>query len=195
MKPDLETRIADAFGAELSSKQLSDLLAEVAQADRDAQTASEKARETALDPATRAEAVAQARKDMEDADFRRRRLERATAKLTELKTQAVQREQKAIRDAARAAAIEARDQVAKDLIEYEELSVKITNLLIRLKASNDQVSPQETAEAIARQAGDRWLVNVDDTLPKLLETVRLPKFRRDGSNIGYLWPQRMPGAW
>ena len=190
MKPDLETRIADAFGADLTSKHLADLLAEVAQADQDAKLASEKANETALDPATRPDAVAQARKDMEDADFRQRRFERATAKLIELKIAAAQRELDTIRKAERESALAQRDMMVKDLEEYDALSQRIANLMKRLQSSNALVGQFETAEAIARQAGDKWHVNMDETLPKLLETVRLPKFRRDGSNNGYLWPQR-----
>ena len=90
--PDLEIRIADAFDAKLSSKALRELLAEVDRADQEAQEGSRKANAIALDPATRPDAVAAARKLMEDADFRRLRMERAKDKLTELQKAAVRRE-------------------------------------------------------------------------------------------------------
>ncbi|CDZ60462.1 Hypothetical protein NGAL_HAMBI2605_10320 [Neorhizobium galegae bv. orientalis] len=190
MKPDLETRIADAFDAQLSAKQLTELIAEVGRADADAKAASEKASEAALDPATRPDAVAQARKDMEDANFRRLRMERATAKLGEMKSDAVARENLEEAQRERAAATAERDQLAKDLAEYEQLSQTITNLLVRLRASNARIGDFNSAEIIARGAGAQWAVQVDETLPKLLEAVRLPKFKRDGSNRGYLWPQQ-----
>lgn len=189
-KPDLETRIADAFGAKLSSKELSDLLAEVAQADQEAKAASERASETALDPATRPDAVAQARKDMEDANFRRLRMERATIKLGEMKADAVARENLEAAQKERAAATAERDQLAKDLVEYDELSRKIASLLVRLSASNARIGDFNSAEITARGASEQWAVQHDETLPKLLTGVRLPKFKRDGTNRGYLWPQQ-----
>jgi hypothetical protein len=189
-KLDLETRIADAFGAKLSSAQLADLLAEVAQADQEAKDASERASQIALDPATRPDAVSQARREMEDANFRRDRMERATVKLGELRSGALAREQLEEAQKERAAATAERDQLAKDLAEYEVLSGKIVKLLERLRASNARIGEFNSAEAIARGAGDEWLVRADSTLPKLLTSVQLPKFRRDGTNQGYQWPQR-----
>jgi hypothetical protein len=188
-KADLETRIADAIGADLSSKQFADLLAEVVKASEEAKAASASANEIALDPSTRPEDVSKARKDMEDASFRQMRMERAAAKLEELKGAARRKEEAAVRNEQRKQAIETRDQMVKDLAEYEELSTKITNLLVRLEYSNSLVDPFETAEAIARGAEERWLTNFDESLPRLLDRVRLPKFRRD-DNYGYLWPKR-----
>lgn len=194
MKPDLETRIADAFGATLSSKQIAELLAEVGQADADAKTASERASETALNPATRPDAVAQARKEMEDADFRRLRMERATLKLGEMKTEAIERERKDAASRELSAAISERDQLVKELPEYEPHALKIVELLQRLDANDRRLKAasvgqwNESAESIARNAGQGWGVNIDPTLPRLLDGVRLPKFRRDGTINGYLWP-------
>ncbi|MCQ1778244.1 hypothetical protein NOJ05_13635 [Neorhizobium galegae] len=190
MKSDLETRIADAFGADLSSQQLSDLLAEVARADADAKAASERANETALDPTTRPEAVAQARKDMEDADFRRRRLQRATEKLTIAKDDATSREQAAARKAERDEAAAECEQLAKDLAEYEELAGKIAALMVRVRASNERFGGRGLAEQKARSMPESWQVNHEFTWPQLVGAVRLPKFRRDGTNHGYLWPQQ-----
>jgi multidrug efflux pump subunit AcrA (membrane-fusion protein) len=194
MKLDIETRIADAFDAQLSSKQLSALLVEVAQADQDAKLASEKANETALDPATRPDAVAKARKDMEDADFRRLRMERATAKLTELRDGALEREKSEARSAEQAAAIIERDQLVKDLEEYAILAPKIATLLSRLQANNNRLEKTggwiDRAEPIARHADQSIVHTHDSRLPGLLMGVKLPKFRKDGTIHGYLWPQQ-----
>ncbi len=190
MKPvDLETRIADAFATEMTSQQLAELLVEVEQADEAAKAASQKASEIALDPATRPEAVTTARKDMQDTDFRRDRFERARVKLSELKAAAISREQRAAREREHSAAIAERDQLVKDLQEYDALARRIAGLLNRLQASNARVGDFASAEIIARGAGEDWAVRVDEALPKLLQTVRLPKFRRDGTNSGYLWPR------
>ncbi|WP_313522253.1 hypothetical protein [Shinella sp.] len=191
MKPDLETRIADAFGStKLNSTDIGTLLAEVALADGTAKEASARAHQIALDPATRPDAVARARKEMEDANFRRDRMEIATAKLGELKADAVNREKLEESARERDAAAAERDQLAKDLAQYEMHAEKIVALLVRLSASNARIGDFNSAEAIARKAGEEWLVRVDETLPKLLATVRLPKFRRDGTNRGYMWPKQ-----
>jgi hypothetical protein len=193
VKPDLETRIADAFGAKLSSKQISALLAEVAQADQDAKLASEKANEIALDPATRPDAVAAARKEMEDADFRRLRMERAASKLTELRDYALKQEEAETRAAERDAAIVERDQLVKDLEQYAILAPKIAALLSRLQANNKRLEKTggwiDRAEPIARHADQTMVHSHDERLPGLLLGVKLPKFRKDGTINGYLWPQ------
>lgn len=187
---DLETRIADAIGAKLSSKDVAALLEEVTAADQEAKATSEAANELALNPATKPADVAKARKAAEDADFSRRRMERAAEALRGEHKDAVARERmEAQREESEAANAE-RDALAKDLVEYDELARKIAALLVRLRASNMRVGDFNSAEAIVRDAGQKWLVQGDETLPKLLEMVRLPKFRRDGTNHGYLWPQR-----
>lgn len=190
----LETRIADAFGADFSSKQLSNLLEEVAQADEEAQAASERANEVALDPTTRPDAVAKARKDMEDANFRRLRMERAAVRLKEMRDKALRQEEAASRAAEQAAAIAERDQLVKDLAEYEVLSGKIVKLLERLEANNRRLEKIvgwiDRAEPIARGAAQSMLHAYDERLPGLLSAVKLPKFRKDETIHGYQWPQQ-----
>ncbi len=190
MKPDLETRIADAFGAALSSKQLNELLIDVAQADSEAKLISVRANEAALDPATRPGDVVAARREAEDADFRRLRMERAKIKLAELRDAAVQREQAARQAEEHAVAICERDQLVADLAAYEQHAKAIAALLVRLEANNRKLHMDEHAECIARGVDSNWKVQNDDALPKLLERVRLPTFRKDGSNYGYLWPKQ-----
>jgi hypothetical protein len=188
MTKTLDDRIADSFAATLPSKDIAALLAEVTEADRAAKAASEEANKIALDPATRPDAVAAARRAAEDADFGRRRLERATEALTQQHQDAIARERAEAQRKELAAATTERDELAKDLVEYLDLSRRIVVLLSRLQASNARIGENSSAEIIARQAGASWPVNVDVTLPKLLTGVKLPKFRRDGSNNGYVWP-------
>lgn len=124
---DLETRIADAIGAQLSSKDIAALLDEVSAADVEAKAASERA----LNPATKPADVAKARKAMEDSDFRSKRMSLATERLTERHREAVEREGADARKAVQDAVIAERDQLAKDLQEYDQLSAKVGDLSTR----------------------------------------------------------------
>ncbi|KQY49253.1 hypothetical protein ASD46_25240 [Rhizobium sp. Root491] len=94
MKQDIETRIADAFASKLSSSEISCLLGDVSRADAAAKENSEKASEIALDPATRPDGVAKARKEMEDANFSRERMARARERLSQLHRDTVAQETK-----------------------------------------------------------------------------------------------------
>ncbi|MBB5277723.1 hypothetical protein HNR26_003804 [Rhizobium rosettiformans] len=156
-RADLENRIADAFTSTLSSAQIAALLREVDQADQAAQDASIRANEIALDPTTRPDAVAKARKEMEDADFTRRRMERATERLTELHDQAVKRERSEANrqeyDAARAE----RDQLVEDLKEYPDLIDRVTALILRVRDNDARL---ERVNSLA--AGDQaWLASAE----------------------------------
>ncbi|MDR7027252.1 hypothetical protein [Rhizobium rosettiformans] len=156
-RADLENRIADAFTSTLSSVQIAALLREVDQADQAAQDASIRANEIALDPTTRPDAVAKARKEMEDADFTRRRMERATERLTELHDQAVKRERSEANrqeyDAARAE----RDQLVEDLKEYPDLIDRVTALILRVRDNDARL---ERVNSLA--AGDQaWLASAE----------------------------------
>lgn len=152
-RPDLDNRIADAFTADLSSGQIASLMEEVEQADRAAQDASTRASEAALDPATRPDAVARARKEMEDADFTRRRMEKATERLKQLHDQAVRRERsEANRKEFEAARVE-RDQLVEDLKEYPELLDKLTALILRVRDNDMRI---ERANSLCGGSGN-WL--------------------------------------
>jgi len=183
LKADLETRIADSFAATLPSRDIAALLAEVTEADQAAARSSEEANKVALDPATRPDAVAAARKVMEDAQFKRLRMENATAGLQKLKSQAEAREAAEIAAKELALATIERDQLAKDLLEYDELSRKIVVLLDRLRASDARIGRNNSAEIVARGG------NFDPWFPDLQLGVRLPSFQRGGGNMGYLWPR------
>lgn len=188
MTKPLDDRIADAFETKMTSAELKVLLDETNAADEAAKAESAAASKIAMDPAVRPAKVAEARKRMEDADFRSRRMSTAANKLAKLHLEAKSQEDAAERAKIRAAALAERDQVAEALKEYEELAGRITALMHRLVASNAKVGEFETAEVIARGFEERWLVRPDETRPRLIHTLRLPKFRPDGTNYGYRWP-------
>jgi hypothetical protein len=79
--PALDTRIASAFGDDVSSDEVAALVAEVEDAAHAASEAAERAREPALDPALPTNEVAERRRAMEDAAFTRDRLSTALSRL------------------------------------------------------------------------------------------------------------------
>jgi len=197
----LDDRIADAFEADLSSNDLAELLREVEQTSTDAQAASKAAEARALDPKLRPADVEAARQVMTDADFRSKRMDAAAVQLNDLLNAAKAKEAAQQRAKAYAEAKAERDQLVADLAAYEEHAAAIVSLLHRIAASRDRIARANqganaetwlySAEMIARKAAQEFGISHDDTLPALVDAVRLPRFRRDGSNTGYVWPPRM----
>jgi len=188
VKPSLDDKIADAFGKELSSDALQVLLLEVGQALESVEEIRNEASERALDPKTRPADVEAARRDMDDAVFRSQRLAKAKEQLSALQKSAVEREAREQREAAHAEAVAERNTLVEDLAAYEQHAKAITALLHRIYASNAKLSMDGHAERIARGFELMWNVQPDDSRPQLVSMVRLPKFRADGTNYGYLWP-------
>ena len=79
----MDARIAAAFADDARSADVSILLAEVEAAANAAEADAEAARARALDPLSSSDGVAVARREMEDAAFKRDRLKVAAAKLSE----------------------------------------------------------------------------------------------------------------
>jgi len=195
----LDDRIADAFEGELSSMALSDLLREVKQSSADAQEASKAAEVQALDPKLRPADVQAARQQMSDADFRAKRMDAAAEQLGGLLEKAKVREAEERRAKEYAKAKADRDQLVKDLGEYEKHAVAISELLdrlarngIRLQEANRGATAQTwlySAQKIARGAEAEFGIQHDSMLPNLLDGVRLPNFRKSRTSAqGYMWP-------
>ncbi len=189
-KPSLDDRIADAFSSALASADLAELLAEVERTNEAAKAESKEAEARALNPKVRSAEVAEARRLMEDANFRSKRMDAAAEQLKGLLSSTRSREEAEVRRIAHEAAIAERDQLVTDLAAYEGHAAAIVDLLQRIEANNQKLHMDEQAERIARGEDLHWNVKHDDVLPKLLTLTRLPKFKRDGTLHGYLWPQR-----
>ena len=199
-KPDLDARIADAFAAPQSSGLLSDLLDEVGQAAAKALDGYAQAKQIALDPATRPDAVAKARREMGDAEFSSSRLANAAAKLKEILTAAKARELNDRKRVEFAAAKAERDELASDLAsQYPGLCDQLASLMKRLVANNERIAIANhggghgewlaDAETLARKAPDNWATNHDSTFPRLTTSVRLPAFYKgDGDGTGLAYP-------
>jgi hypothetical protein len=200
---DLETRVADALGAALTSEEISALIIEISQAVTDAQAISLRASERALDPATRPEFVADAHKAMMEADFRARRMTIALERFQAMKAEAVRREQASAAHAEFLAAKAERDELVNELrAVYPELAGKIADLIGRVAANQKRVERANqsipagekwmaSAETLARDASPGWSNSLDESLQKLTDFVRLPKFKVDpNDNYGRLWPPK-----
>ncbi|MFK0339192.1 hypothetical protein ACIQT7_18140 [Agrobacterium deltaense] len=184
MKQDIETRIADAFAAKPSSAEIGALLVDVSKADASAQAKSERASEVALDPATRPDGVAKARKDMEDANFSRERMARAHERLSQLHHDTIAQERRDECAERLRIVIGERDQLAKDLVAYRKHAEAITVLVKRLVDNNAKLPSTElTAEHVARGG-----TNFSPWFPDLTTGLKLPAFRVNEGQQGYLWP-------
>lgn len=178
----LEHRIADAFEnpESLSSKDLTNLLEEVKVGADDAAKAKEEADRVAMNPATRPEAVREARSVSEDAAFRASRFSKAVEGLQDLVNQARTREANARAAAEQAEAIAERDALAAELQkEWPKVAGKMIDLLDRLKHSNERCASLggedrgSSAQAIA--AGRKHLSHGVGEI-NLAQQVRVPAF-------------------
>lgn len=188
MTKTLDDRIADACTSETSSAELKALIEEVGLVDEKAKAESEAASKIAFDPAIRDAEVSAARKSMDDADFRSKRMSAAMERLSQRLQGAIDRETAAQQVKVRASAIAERDQLVEDLKEYAVMAPKIVALLERLASNNAKLGPFETAEIISRGLPESWATSFHSEAPPLLETIRLPKFTTDGTLHGYQWP-------
>jgi chromosome segregation ATPase len=197
----LDERIAAAFGDNANSSQVADVIQEVEAAALSSAEAAERARVRALDPAISAVDVAAARREMEDAAFRRDRLQEAMRRLGERLREVKAQEEQARRCAAHDEALTERDKLAAELLDvYPQLAEKLADLAGRI-AANDAV-----IERINRKLPDgaKWLANAElvarglrgfqDTtgiVPRIVGQMRLPTFRYSGKEP-YTWPRPAP---
>lgn len=197
--PSLDDRIADVFEASLSSDDIKALLDEVEQTNADAQAQSKAAEARALDPKLRPADVAAARWEMDDANFRSKRMDAAAVQLKDLHSQALSREAKQRAADEYAAAKAERDQLVKDLEAYEEHASAIAKLLDRLARNNVRLQGANSgqtadtwlysAQKVARRADHEFGIHHDMLLPDLITGVRLPIFRRDPRSVHSMtWP-------
>lgn len=194
----IEERIAAAFSDDVASSQVAQLLAEVEGAVVAAGEASERARERALDPALSKAQLTDARREMDDAAFRRDRMQVAMGRLRERQRERRAAEEQRRRWAAYDAARETRDGLAKELARvYPPLVAQLVDLLMRLDACDREIERINTralpadaerlreAELVAR--GLTGFVRGVSEVPRLARHVRLPEFQHSGRRP-YAWP-------
>jgi hypothetical protein len=194
---DLDPRIAAAFDAGTRSDAIPELIAEAEAAAVAAGEEAEHARTRALDPILSADAVAVARRQMEDARFRRERLETAVARLRERRQELRGQEEDDRRWMAYRKAEAERDALADELGRvYPPLAAQLADLFGRIAANDREV--EQTNRALPKEGGrlrevelvarnlDGWVRNGIET-PRIVKGLRLPAFET-GLVHPYLWP-------
>jgi chromosome segregation ATPase len=155
------------------------------------------ARLQALNPALCASDVAKARRQMEDAAFRRDRMQEAVRRLGERLREVKAKEEQARRRAAYDAALAERDKLAAELAEvYPPLAAKLADLAARIAGSDAAIErinrelPNgskrvDNAELVARQLSN--FVDGPSNIPRITWHMRLPAFRYAPLEP-YSWP-------
>jgi hypothetical protein len=136
---------------------------------------------------------------MEDAAFKRDRLQAAATRLRERLTKVQAAEEDDRRRAASEEARAERDELAAELARvYPPLAAQLADLLGRLRASDDRIEhmnahalprgcgPMLVAELVARSL-DGWTQNWID-IPRIVRRVQLPAFEYDAHHP-YVWPR------
>jgi chromosome segregation ATPase len=195
----LEERIFRAFADGATSSGVADLIAEAEAAVVASGEEAEAARTSALNPTLAAADVAAARREMEDASFRRDRMQEAVRRLGERLREVKAQEEQARRQVLYDAALVERDKLAGELAEvYPPLAEKLADLAARIAENDaaiervDRKLPDGAtwiagAEAVARGVPANFVSGVSN-VPRLTRDLRLPAFNFTTSGAAYLWP-------
>jgi hypothetical protein len=179
----LEERIAAAFG-KTNSGDVAVLIAEAETAFVVCSEAAEAARSQALNPALCANDVAAARHQMEDAGFRRDRMQEAVRRLGERLREVKAQEDEARRLAAYTGALTERDKLAAELAEvYPAVAEKLADLASRIARNDAEIESVNLklpdggtwiagAEMIARQVQNFNDIN-SAAIPRITLHLRL----------------------
>jgi hypothetical protein len=195
---DLDDRIASVFAGSAQSGVIAALIAEAEGAAVASGESAERARQRALDPALMANAVAEARREMDDAQFKRERLQTAVtrlqARLKEVKAEEENRRRWTVYEKLKAE----RDRLAAELKAiYPAIEAKLGKLISDLEKNEREIffinchelpagaQRLESAELIARGL-ESWRVGMADVV-RLTEQLCLPAFKHD-PHRPYAWP-------
>jgi hypothetical protein len=196
----LEERIAAAFNDKAGSSDVARLITEVEALAGSSGEAEERAHERALDPALSAADVAAARRDMEDAAFRRERLQTAVTRLRERLVEVRAEEEDNRRRLAYEKAKAERDKLAAELKSmYPPIAAQLPELLARIAENDREIEHINAsalpsgaerllvAELVARRLSgfvENWV-----NIPRITTQLRLPAFQYSGQSL-YAWPRQ-----
>ena len=200
----LDERIAAAFNNGVNSTDVETLIKAAEAASVSANERAERARARALDPALSSNVVIEARRQMEDAAFRRERLQTAVTRLRERLEQVKAQEEDQQRQLVYERVKAERDKLAAELAEiYPAFANKLADLLPRI-AANDREIEYINGHALPSGAG-RLLVaelvarnlegfgkshgNIVIRTPRITEELCLPTFEYS-THHPYAWPRR-----
>jgi hypothetical protein len=196
---DLDDRIAFTVKGGVKSDDVRVLIVEAEAACIASDQAANQARTRALDPALTANDVAEARRQMEDAAFRRERLQVAVARLGERLREVMLQEKNERWLIAYEKARSERDGLAAKLkATYPTIEVQLAELLAQIEmndreieAINSRALPDGAerllvAELVARDL--KGFASNSGDVPRITKTLRLPAFRFDRHGP-YAWPR------
>jgi hypothetical protein len=194
--PHLDERIAAAFADGAKSNLVVALITDTELAAASASDMAEDARNRALDPTLSGTELKDARKCMDDAAFRRDRLQAALGKLRERLAELKDQEENARRQAAYDKAKAERDELAKELADlYPVVAQKLAELFTRVAANdrdidyiNKHTLPKGAARLLEVECVARglpgWVVNTLQ-IPRVINLLCLPPWE---PRSHYLWP-------
>ncbi len=194
---DLDTRIAAAFADGAKSNDVATLIKDTEHGAASASDRAEQARNHALDPTLSGSELKDARKCMDDAAFRRDRLQAALEKLRERLAQLKYQEEHARRQVVYDKAKAVRDGLANELADlYPAFAQKLVELLVRVVINdreidyiNNHALPRGAERLLVAELKARglpWVVNNVET-PRITDQLQLPPWQPRSS---YLWPPR-----
>ena len=195
---DLDARIAAAFANGAKSIDVAALIRDAEHGTASASDRAEQARNHALDPTLSGSELKDARECMDDAAFKRDRLEAALAKLRERLAQLKDQEENARRQVAYDKAEAVRDELAKELADlYPAFAEKLAELLVRVVINdreldyiNNQALPRGADRLLVAELKARglsgWVVNSVEA-PRITAQLCLPPWH---ARSNYLWPPR-----
>jgi hypothetical protein len=196
---DLDERIVEAFRDGAKSTDVVKLIKETEAAAAASGDAAEQSRKRALDPALAPADVVVARREMEDAAFRRDRLgtavQRLGDRLNELRAKEEDGRRRLTYDKVKAE----RDLLADELARlYPPMVSQLRELLGRI-ADNDRrielvnrVLPRRSGPLVVAELVARGLTGFTENwvqVPSIVESVRLPTFERTPQEP-YAWPRQ-----
>jgi hypothetical protein len=195
---DLDARIAAAFANDAKSNDVAALIKDSEHAAASASDLAEQARNHALDPVLSGAELKDARECMDDAAFKRDRLQAALGKLRERRAELKDQEENARRQVAYDKAKAVRDGLAKELADlYPAFAQKLAELLGRVVINdreldyiNNQALPQGAERLLVAELKARglagWVVNSTEA-PRIADQLHLPPWQPRSE---YLWPPR-----
>ena len=194
---DLDARIAAAFADGAKSNDVATLIKDTEHGAASASDRAEQARNHALDPTLSGSELKDARKCMDDAAFKRDRLQAALGKLRERLAQLKDQEENARRQVAYDKAEAVRDELAKELADlYPAFAQKLVELLARVVINDGEIDyinnhalPKGADRLLVAELKARglpWVVNNVET-PRITNQLCLPPWQ---PRSNYLWPPR-----
>jgi hypothetical protein len=200
---DLDERIAAAFGDRAQSDDVKTVILEVEAAAITSGKVAKKAHVRALDPTLALEHVADARKEMQDAEFRRERLGNAVKRLRDRLKELLADEDDQRRLVVYKRVKATRDELAAELkATYPVIEAQLRDLLTRLAASDREVErinatglPRRggrllSAELVARGLPG-FVINtsplITSNVPRITQDLCLPTFKYSHFEP-YAWP-------